>query len=80
MNKRPKWCPHVDCIWKVQSQDLMCVGKLPKPETHGSDFNDHRLCIDTRETGHGIFDLQVNWGDCWDLIRLLNTIKPEPPK
>lgn len=77
MNKRPDWCPHPDCIWKVEAQDKMCVGKLPTPADHGEHkaANTHRLCLDTRETGDGIFDLQLNWGDCWNLIRLLNMVK-----
>ena len=77
MNK-PNWCPHTECKFKVKSQDKMCVGKLPKLEPIDNDFNDHRLCIDTRETGHGIFDLQINWTDCWNLIRLLKTVKSNP--
>ena len=76
MNKRPDWCPHSDCIFKVQSQDKACVGKLPKPVEHDGDHNTHRLCFDERETGHGIHDLQINWTDSWNLIRLLNQIKP----
>jgi hypothetical protein len=74
-NKRPDWCINSDCLFDIQSQDKMCIGKLPKPEPHDNDFNTHRLCIDTRETGHGIFDLQINWTDCWGLIRLLNRVK-----
>jgi len=73
--ERPNWCIHSDCIFKVQSQDKMCVGKLLNPEPHDNDFNTHRLCIDTRETGHGIFDLQINWSDAYNLMRLLKTIK-----
>ena len=73
MNK-PDWCPHEDCKFKVQSQSMMCVGELPSPEPHDNDFNTHRLCLDTRETGHGIFDLQLNRGDACNLIRLLKTI------
>ena len=73
--KRPNWCPHVDCKFKIHSQNKMCIGKLLKPEPHDNDFNDHRLCFDTRETGHGIFDLQINWTDCWNMKRLLNTVR-----
>jgi hypothetical protein len=74
-NTQPEWCPHNDCRFKIQSQDKMCIGKLPEPEPHDNDLNDHRLCLDTRETGHGIFDLQLNWTDAYNLIRLLFTIK-----
>lgn len=73
--KRPDWCPHPDCILKAQSQDGMCVGKLLEPSPHNNDFNTHRLCMDTRETGHGIFGLQINWTDSWNLIRLLKLVK-----
>lgn len=64
-NERPKWCPHPDCIFQMQEQNLICGGKLPKPAPHGEvkEANDKRICIDTRETGHGIFDLQVNDSD-----------------
>ena len=51
----------------------MCVGELPKPETHDNDFNTHRICIDTRETGHGVFNLQINKSDAYG-IRLLTDI------
>lgn len=71
---KPEWCPHKECLFKLSSQDKMCLGKLPKPEPHDDDFNTHRLCIDTRETGHGIFDLQVNRGDCCNLIRVLKEV------
>ena len=79
MNK-PDWCPHLldsQCILMAQSQNKACIGKLPHPEPHDNDFNDHRLCLDTRETGHGIFDLQINWTDSWNLIRLLKLIKKD---
>jgi hypothetical protein len=73
--KRPKWCPHkIICTCGAKSQELMCIGKLVKPEPHDNDFNTHRLCIDTRETGHGIFDLQINRTDAWNLTRLLTTL------
>ena len=51
----------------------MCVGELPKPEEHDGDFNTHRLCFDTRETGHGVFDLLINKSDAYG-IRLLTDI------
>lgn len=43
----------------------MCGGQLPTPADHGEakGINTHRICIDTRETGHGIFDLQVGTHD-----------------
>jgi len=74
---RPDWCPHNDCIFKVHSQKLICVGKLPIPTDHGEHkgVNDHRFCLDERETGHGIHDLQLNWGDAWNMIRILKQIK-----
>jgi len=75
--KKPDWCPHELCIFMAQSQDKMCVGELSHFEPHGNDSNTNRLCLDTRETGHGIFDLQINWTDTWNLIRLLKLIKEE---
>jgi hypothetical protein len=74
---RPQWCPHSECVYKASSQDLMCVGRLPEPVLHGETPNTHRVCINTIETGQGIFDLQLNWTDSWNLIRLLNLTKNE---
>lgn len=71
---RPDWCPHNDCVFQIHTQNSMCRGKLPKPEPHDDDFNTHRLCIDTRETGYGIFDLKVNKTDLWNLKRIIETI------
>ena len=71
---RPKWCPYGNCNFEIHSQELMCRGKLPIPEQHDNDFNTHRLCIDTRETGHGIFDLQVNKTDLWNLKRIIKQL------
>jgi hypothetical protein len=53
----------------------MCCGKLPAPSEHDGDYNTHRICIDTRETGHGIFDLQVNRTDAWHLKNIMEEIK-----
>lgn len=52
----------------------MCCGKLPEKQPHGDGWNTHRMCLDTRETGHGIFDLQLNWGDVWNLKRVLDAV------
>ena len=75
MNGRPEWCPHKECIYKGSSQNKMCIGKLSKSVPHDNDENTHRMCLDTRETGHGIFDLQINWTDAWGMRRLLNLVK-----
>ena len=72
--KRPEWCPHKNCGFRVNSQDKVCIGKLLEPEPHDDDFNTHRFCLDTRETGHGIFDLQINQSDAWNMRRLLNIV------
>ena len=69
--KRPEWCPHKDCQFIKQSQDKMCLGELLEPVPHDNGFNTHRFCMDTRETGHGIFDLQINKGDTWNMRRIL---------
>ena len=70
--KRPEWCPNKDCEFSKQSQDMICRGKLPESIPHGDGFNTDRICLDTRETGHGIFDLQVNEGDLWNMIRIFS--------
>ena len=72
--KQPEWCPHKDCILLAHSQSMMCIGKLPKLETHDGGINTHRFCLDTRETGHEIFDLRINRGDSWNMIRLLKLV------
>jgi hypothetical protein len=74
MKNVPDWCPHKDCKFIRQMQNAMCVGELPKPEPHGNDFNTHRLCLDTRETGHGIFDLQINHTDIYNLKLLFRNL------
>ena len=84
-NIRPEWCPHSDCIFLMSPQALMCVGRLPKLEKHdlgcsdGCDghFNTHRWCLDTRETGHGIFDLQVNRGDLYAFGILFDAVRAD---
>jgi hypothetical protein len=53
----------------------MCIGKLPQPELHIDDHNTHRLCLDTTETGHGIFDLQINKTDMYHFERLFKAAK-----
>ena len=72
---KPDWCSHKDCNLKVNSQNMVCLGKLSEPLPHNGDFNTHRFCLDTRETGHGIFDLQINWSDAWNFIRILKLVK-----
>lgn len=62
---RPSWCPHKDCIFLTTVQNKICGGKLSKPIKHENDYNTHRLCINTQETGHGIFDLQINFSDTY---------------
>lgn len=74
MTSKPKWCPHQDCKFLMNNQDLMCVGILSKPEPHGNDVNTHRFCLDERETGHGIHDLQINKTDAWYFKRLFDKI------
>lgn len=75
--KRPNWCPHTNCICDIQIRNKMCIGKLPIPEPHESDFNTHRFCLDTREgePQAAVFDLQINKIDAWNFVRLLNRVK-----
>jgi len=75
IRKRPEWCKHKDCITKRCLQEKMCVGELPEPVKHHNDFNTHRLCIDTRETGHGIFDLRINKSDAYGIKLLTDIVK-----
>lgn len=68
---KPDWCGHFDCQHIASSQNMICKGKLPQPVFHGCDFNIYRFCMDTRETGHGILDLQINKTDIWNICRIL---------
>jgi hypothetical protein len=63
---RPDWCPHKDCIFKRISQDLVCGGRLPKPQPHdpgGPPANYYHFCLRDGLPGDDIFDLQVNDND-----------------
>lgn len=74
--ERPDWCPHKDCIFQTHSQSCMCVGKLQYPTKHDGGWNTHRLCLyvppDTKA-----FDIQLNQGDAWNMMRLLKLIKKD---
>ena len=72
-NPKPEWCPHGDCQYVVSFQDVMCGGKLLSPIFHEDAFNTHRVCFDTRETGHGICDLMINKTDSYYFTRLFKT-------
>lgn len=77
-NRRPDWCPHPDCIFlRVAGQHGTCAGRLPRSEPHGAGRNTHRWCVDTRETGHGIFDLQVNTGDLYWFGKVFDAIRED---
>ena len=67
---KPLWCPHIDCIMLMSSQDRICVGKLPKPVLHDKAENTHRWCLEGAADNGGVFDLQVNVGDlfCFDVM------------
>jgi len=71
-HKRPAWCPHPDCQFVLNTQELACVGRLPEPERHDEGWNDGRLCINA----DGVIDLQVNRGDLWNLKRLFGALYP----
>jgi hypothetical protein len=36
---RPDWCTHGNCIYKLSSQNKMCLGELPNIEPHDDDFD-----------------------------------------
>lgn len=68
--ERPEWCPHGDCQFVLNTQELACVGRLPKPIDHDGVPNDGRFCIKAGD----VFDLQVNQGDLWNLRRLFGAL------
>jgi hypothetical protein len=71
-HKRPAWCPHPDCRFVLNTQELACVGRLPELVDHDGIPNDGRLCIQA----DGVIDLQVNKGDLWNLGRLFKALYP----
>ncbi len=75
-HERPKWCPHQDCRFVLNTQGLGCVGRLPEPIDHDGVLNDGRFCI---QCNPGVFDLQVNRGDLWGLGRLFKALYPSSP-
>lgn len=58
--KKPDWCPNKNCLFKIQLQDMICIGELPSPIFHDGTANTHRICCDTRESANDVFDLQIN--------------------
>lgn len=58
--ERPKWCPHIDCIFKRRVQDGFCGGYLPVPQEHDGDYNTYRVCLRTDEA---LADFMVNKTD-----------------
>lgn len=74
MTERPNWCPHPDCIFLRNTQDMMCCGRLPVPIDHDGTPNTHRVCIDSTETHHGYMDLQINRADAWYFKRLMEAV------
>jgi len=42
--ERPMWCPNTECLFRMRSQDSLCVGELPVPLQHDGIDNTHRLC------------------------------------
>ena len=73
-HERPAWCPHTDCRFVLNTQELACVGRLPEPVDHAGVPNDGRFCIKAGD----VFDLQVNRGDLWGLGRLFKALYPSP--
>ncbi len=67
---RPLWCPHEDCSNLRTLQNLMCIGRLPKPVQHDEGFNDYRMCLDGADSTGDVFDLQINSSDIYN-FRLL---------
>lgn len=62
-HEKPEWCSRTTCQYLRNGAGIMCIGKLPKPEPHGGDFNTHRLCMLERETGLHLVRLVINKTD-----------------
>lgn len=76
MPSRPPWCPHSDCAFLSQSQDAVCVGRLPEPRTHGiHGVNTHRWCMRGAPDDEAwIQTLEVHSGDAWATRRVLKAV------
>lgn len=72
--KRPKWCPHTDCQFRIHSQDLICGGEMPEPVPHDSDENTHRFCLAGAMDDGSVFDLQVNSTDLYHFRRIFDAL------
>lgn len=72
---RPAWCPHPDCQFVLNTQEVACVGRLPEPADHGeaTAVNDGRFCMRDQDSGD-VIDWQVNRGDLWSLRRLFGAL------
>ena len=72
-HERPHWCPHLDCQFVLNIQELACVGRLPEPVEHDGGFNDGQFCMQLDDEGMAI---QVNRRDLWNLKRLFEALYP----
>ncbi len=73
-HERPAWCPHPNCLFVLNTQELACVGRLPEPVEHDGGLNDGRFCMKLDDE---IMDIQVNRGDLWNLRRLFEVLYPK---
>jgi len=61
--KKLKWCPHDDCIFKRISQDKICGGELLEPQSHNSGdppINIYRFCLRDILPNNETFDFVVH--------------------
>ena len=73
--ERPNWCPHQDCIFKIRTQDAMCVGELQAPKDHGGVANTHRWCQrGAPDDGEWLHSVAFNRGDAWTVIRVFEAV------
>lgn len=77
--ERPKWCPHISCLFRFRVTDTMCCGDLPEPEPHDGDVNIYRFCLNEAGDNGGVFDLQINNTDIYWFKRLFDKLQ-EPRK
>ena len=70
--QRPDWCPYPDCLFKIRSQDSLCIGELPTPLDHAGVDNTHRLCMHgAPDDGEWMHIIELNRGDAWNMVRTL---------
>ncbi|MHC4799935.1 MAG: hypothetical protein ACYTF1_25140 [Planctomycetota bacterium] len=63
LQRRPTWCPEIDCKFKRIALEHMCIGELPEPLEHDGDLNTHRFCLNDHVEPINLTILLINSTD-----------------